>query len=65
MKIQFNEKFITNEKGKRIAVILDNKQYLRIMKLVEKTKVVKLINEGEKEFKAGRIKPIRSLSDLD
>ena len=60
----FNEKFVVDEKGKRTAVIINIKEYARMLQLLEESQVLKIIREGEKEYKEGKLKPIHTLSEL-
>ena len=57
-------------------VILPLAEYEKIRKKIEKLKkekklsveeaeILKIIAEGEKEYKEGRLKPIKSLAELD
>jgi len=57
-------------------VILPLTEYEKIRKKIEKLKkekklsveeaeILKIIAEGEKEYKEGRLKPIKSLAELD
>lgn len=52
MQALFHEKFIVDKKGKRTAVIIE-------------AEVMKIISKGEKEYRSGKLRPIKSLSDLD
>ncbi len=65
MQTVFHEKFVVDENGKRTAVIINAKEYEKILHLLEEAEVLKVIREGEKEYRQGELKPISSLSDLD
>ena len=65
MKTIFHEKFVTDENGKRTAVIIDMKEYLKIVRTLKEAEVLKIIREGEEEYRQGKLKPIQSLSELD
>lgn len=62
-------------KRKEGVVILDLSQYEKIRKKMEKLeeerrrqreeeKILEIINKGEKEYKKGKIRPIKSLKEL-
>jgi PHD/YefM family antitoxin component YafN of YafNO toxin-antitoxin module len=65
MQTVFHEKFVIDENGKRTAVIIDAKEYTKILRLLEEAQILKIIREGEQEYREGKLKPIQSLSDLD
>ena len=65
MQTAIHKKFIVDEKGKRTAVIIDAKDYEKMLRLLEEAHVAKIIREGEKEYRSGKLKPIKSLSDLE
>lgn len=47
-------------------IVIRRKEYEQLQKHLEEVRDALLkINQGEKEFKEGKIKPIRSLADLD
>ncbi len=64
MHTMFHEKFVTNRNGKRTAVILDIKEYTKMLSLLEEARILKIVQEGEKEYHEHKLKPIRSLSEL-
>jgi len=61
----FHEKFVVDGKGKRTAVIIDAREYSKMLHLLEEAHALKIIREGEKEYRQGKLKPIHSLSELD
>ncbi|MDO8140645.1 MAG: hypothetical protein Q6358_04025 [Candidatus Brocadiales bacterium] len=63
-KVQ-HEKFIVDENGKKKAVIIEFKDYKKMLYLLEEAECVKIINEGEQEYRRGKLKPIKSLAELD
>ncbi|MFH1246082.1 MAG: hypothetical protein V1662_06330 [Candidatus Omnitrophota bacterium] len=65
MQTIFHEKFVIDEKGKRTAVLIDAKDYAKMLRLLEEAQVLKIIREGEKEYQQGKLKPIHLLSELD
>lgn len=65
MQTLFHEKFVINRSGRRTAVILDIKEYTKILFLLEEARVLKIVQEGEKEYREHKLKPIHSLSALD
>ena len=65
MQTIFHEKFVIDENGKRTAVLIDAKEYAKMLHLLEEAQVLKTIREGEKEYRQGKLKPIHSLSELD
>ncbi len=65
MQTIFHEKFVIDENGKRTAVLIDAKEYAKMLRLLEEAQVLKIIREGEKEYRQGKLKPIYSLSELD
>lgn len=65
MRTIFHEKFIVDENGKRTAVIINTKDYEKILRLLEEAKILKIIREGEEEYRQGRLKSIQSLAELD
>ena len=65
MQTLFHEKFVVDKKGRRTAVIIERKDYEKMLHLLEEAHVMKIIREGEKEYRNGKLKPIKSLSDLD
>ena len=65
MHTTFHEKFVINRNGKRTAVILEMKEYTRMLSLLEEARVLKIVHEGEKEYREGKLKSIRSVSELD
>jgi len=65
MKTIFHEKFVIDENGKRTAVLIDAKEYAKILHLLEEAHVLKIVREGEREYRQGKLKPIHSLSELD
>lgn len=65
MQTVFHEKFVVDENGKRTAVIIGTKEYKKILHLLEEAEILKIIREGEKEYRQRELKPIESLSDLD
>ena len=48
-----------------MAVIINIKEYVKMLHLLEESQILKIIREGEKEYKEGKLKPIHSLSELD
>ena len=65
MQTIFHEKFVIDENGKRTAVLIDAKEYAKMLRLLEEAQVLRIIREGEKEYKQGKLKSIHSLSELD
>lgn len=65
MQTIFHEKFVVDANGKRTAVLIDAKEYIKILRLLEEVQALKIMCEGEKEYKQGKLKAIHSLSDLD
>ncbi|HLD29285.1 MAG TPA: hypothetical protein VJC03_03000 [bacterium] len=65
METIFHEKFIVDEKGKRTAVVIGAKEYAKILTLLKEAKILRIARQGEKEFRNGKLKAIRSLSELD
>lgn len=65
MRTVFHEKFVIDENGKRTAVIIDSKEYTKMLRLLEEAQVLKIIRQGEEEYRQGKLKPIQSLSELD
>ena len=65
MQTIFHEKFVVDKRGKRTAVILDVKEYREMVSLLEEARILKVVQEGEKEYHEQKLKPIRSLSELD
>ena len=63
-KVQ-HEKFIVDENGKKKAVIIEFKDYKIMLHLLEEAKCIKIINKGEQEYRKGKLKPIKSLAELD
>ena len=63
-KIQ-HEKFIVDEHGKKKAVIIEFKDYKKMLLLLEEAKCIKIINKGEQEYLQGKLKPIKTLAELD
>ena len=65
MHTLFHEKFVINQNGRRTAVILDIKEYTKMLSLLEEARILKTVQEGEKEYRAQKLKPIRSMFELD
>ena len=65
MQTIFHEKFVINRSGKPTAVILDIKEYTKILSLIEDARILKIVQEGEKEYREQKLRPIQSLSALD
>jgi len=65
MQTIFHEKFVIDESGKRTAVLIDAKEYAKMLCLLEEAQVLRIIRKGEKEYKQGKLKSIHSLSELD
>lgn len=65
MQTIFHEKFVVDKKGRRTAVIIDAKEYERMLRLIEEADLLKTVRKGEEEFKKGKLKPIHSLSELN
>ncbi|MCM8784558.1 MAG: hypothetical protein NC818_07355 [Candidatus Omnitrophica bacterium] len=65
MRTIFHEKFIVDENGKRTAVVIDAKKYMKILRLLEEAQILKVIRKGEREYRKDKLKPIQSLSELD
>ncbi len=65
MKTLFHEKFIVDERGKRTAVVIAAKEYDKMLRLLEEAQTLRIIQKGEEEYRQGKLKPIKSLSDLD
>ena len=65
MHTTFHEKFVINRNGKRTAVILEMKEYTKMLSLLEEARVLKIVQEGEKEYREGKLKSISSVSELD
>ena len=63
-KVQ-HEKFIVDENGKKKAVIIEFKDYKIMLHLLEEAKCIKIINKGEQEYLQGKLKPIKTLTELD
>lgn len=64
LKSMFDEKIVIDKKGRQIAVLIDLHRYKKILKLLKEAEVIKIIKEGEKEYKNGNLKAINSLKDL-
>jgi PHD/YefM family antitoxin component YafN of YafNO toxin-antitoxin module len=58
MQTIFHEKFVIDENGKRTAVLIDAKEYAKMLRLLEEAQVLKIIREGDKEYRQGKLKPI-------
>ena len=56
---------IIDKNGKHKAVVLDIRQYKKLLSLIEETKIIKMINKGEREYGMAKIKPISSLAELE
>lgn len=65
MQTLFHEKFVINRSGKRTAVILDIKEYTKMLSLLEDARILKIVQEGEKEYRENKLEPIHSLTELD
>ena len=65
MQVAFHEKFIIDKNGNRTDVIINAREYEKILRLLQEARVLKIIQEGEKEYRQGKLKSIKSLSDLD
>ena len=65
MQTIFHEKFVIDENGKRTAVLIEAKEYAKMLRLLEDARVLKIIREGEIEYRHGKLRPIHSLSELD
>ncbi len=65
MRKVFHKEFVIDEKGEKKAVIIDFKDYKKMLRLLEEAECVKIINEGEQEYRQGKLKPIKSLAALD
>lgn len=65
MRTIFHEKFVVDEHGKRTAVLIDAKAYEKILRILQEAEVLRIVREGEREYRQGRLKPIRSLADLN
>jgi len=65
MQTTFHEKFIIDKNGKRTDVVINAKEYEKMLHLLQEAHVLKIIQTGEKEYRSGKLKPIRALSDLD
>ena len=63
-KVQ-HEKFIVDENGKKKAVVIEFKDYKKMLHLLEEAKCIKIINKGEQEYRKGKLRPIKSLAELD
>ena len=53
------------KKEKKAVIIMDFKDYKKMLRLLEEAECVKIINEGEQEYRQGKLKPIKSLAELD
>ncbi len=60
-----HERFIVDETGKKKAVIIEFKDYKKMLHLLEEAKCMKIINKGEQEYLQGKLKPIKTLAELD
>lgn len=65
MQTVLHEKFVIDGRGRRTAVLIDVKEYAKLLFLLEEAQIIKTINQGEKEYRQGKLKPIHSLADLD
>ena len=65
MQTVIHKKFIVDEKGRRTAVIIDAKEYEKMLKLLDEARALKIVREGNAEYRNGKLKSIKSLSDLD
>lgn len=65
MPTVLHEKFVIDERCRRTAVLIDVKEYAKLLRLLEEAQILKTINQGEKEYQQGKLKPIHSLSELD
>ena len=59
------KKFIVDENGKKKAVVIEFKDYKKMLHLLEEAKCIKIINKGEQEYRKGKLRPIKSLAELD
>jgi len=65
--LSINEKYITDENGKRTAVIIDIEDYNKIKNMLEKYEEYDTLNVNEdiakalKEVERGQVKPIKEL----
>ena len=65
MQTVFHEKFVIDKNGKRTAVILNVKEYEKMLSLLEEAHIVNIVREGEKEYRQRKLKPLRSMAELE
>ena len=65
MQTILHEKFVTDKNGKRTAVILEVKEYEKMLALLEEAHILNIVREGEKEYRQRKLKPIRSMAELE